>query len=910
MHPELDALCRRHDVSPALRAELEALLVRPTVPDTMVFDDTGSVVLKPPPPPRGEAAAVERGATASRVAGAVARSVGASEGDAPGPSTDERYEDLGPLGAGGMGEVRRVRDRTLHRTLARKVVHTALLEHPLALERFLEEARATAQLQHPAILPVHDLGQLPDGRLWFTMKEVRGRTLGEAIRDLHAASPAHWGRPSSGWTLRRVVSAFHTVCRAVAYAHARGVVHRDLKPENTMLGDHGEVYVLDWGLAKILGRPDLAAAAGDLDVVRSGRSLAGATRLGQVAGTPAYMAPEQARGEVDRIDARSDVYALGAMLYEILAGHPPYRGDARAVLQQALDGSPPPLLPALPHPDGDARPDPGERGGPPLPSELVAACERAMARSPDDRHPSAEALAKAVEDWLDGSRRREEALAVVARAAEKAPAASAVRAHAAALRTEAETALSDVPGWHPEEAKAPAWAKEDEAAALERRAALLELEEEQLLHGSLTHAPELPEAHAALAARYRAEHAAAEGARRDATRPEALLRQHLAALPEPHPDRDALARYLEGDGALTLHTDPPGAEVLLHSYELHNRRLVPRFERSLGHTPLDGVSVPMGSYLCVLRHPERAEVRYPVHLARQQHWDGIAPGDRAPTPIRLPAPGELGPEDCYVPAGWCLLGGDTMARGSLPRLRCWVDGHVFRRFPVTNRAYLVFLDDLVARGRTEEALRHAPRERGGTVGELGAIIYGFDGTRFSLRPDADGDLWEPEWPVFMVDWSCAAAYAAWEAERSGLPWQLPGELAWEKAARGVDGRWYPWGDAFDPSWSCMKESHPQHRSPAPVDSFPVDTSPYGVRGMAGNACDWCADVFAPEGPALDGSRVLASVPSTEPGGVVSRALRGGGWYNDAPSGRSAARSNDVPGVRNSRQGFRIARPAG
>jgi serine/threonine-protein kinase len=332
----------------------------------------------------------------------------------------------------------------------------------------------------------------------------------------------------------------------------------------------------------------------------------------------------------------------------------------------------------------------------------------------------------------------------------------------------------------------------------------------------------------------------------------------------------------------------------------------------------------MGSYLCVLQHPERAEVRYPVSIGRGEHWHGVPPEGGDPMPIPLPRPSELGPDDCYVPPGWFACGGDPHQETSLSARRIWVDGHIFGRFPVTNTQYLAFLDALVAEGRTEEALRHAPRERAGTAGEQGALIYGFDGTHFSLRPDADGDVWLPDYPVCMVDWHGAQAFAAWEAARTGQPWRLPGELAWEKAARGVDGRFYPWGDGFDPSWASMRRSHRGRMLPTAVGAFPIDESPYGIRDLAGSMLDWCGDVFAEAGPPAASARhAPATVAAGSPAGVRAgaaqgdvadaagqasdRVFRGGSWNNYASNLRASLRIRDHPSSRIDSLGFRLAR---
>ncbi len=826
-----------------------------------------------------------------------------------------RYDDLGPLGIGGMGEVRRAYDRQLGRTIALKIIHAPAMKQSGFVARFLEEAQATAQLQHPNIVPVYDLGELPDGRLWFTMQEVSGQTLGQVIAELHAVSQERWETPTSGWTLRRLVEALRQVCDGVSYAHSRGVVHRDLKPDNIMVGAHGEVLVLDWGLAKVLGKDDTKSNLEDLVPVQTDRSaaLSHPTMVGSVAGTPAYMPPEQALGNVTVIDARSDVYALGAILYELLAGRAPYLGDGAAdVLEQVRRGPPATLRRSRSQvPETELHGVLGQDEiprRPPLPAPLIRACERAMARSPDERYTGAGELANALQDWLDGAQRREDALAIVKQAVGKVPEAARLRQRASALRAEAAALLHGIELWRPEDDKAPGWAKDDAATALQKQAEIAELEEERLLQGSLTHAPDLPEAHAALAARYRSEHAAAEVDRIDATRADVLLRQHVQALPTNHPDRAGHVAYIRGDGALTLHTEPSGAAVELYRYTLRNRRLVAQHIRTLGVTPLTKVSLPMGSYLCVIKHTDYPDVQYPVHIERQQHWDGVPPGESEPQRIVLPTSSEIESDECYVPPGWFWSGGSAAARDSLPRRRLWVGARIFQRFPVTNRMFLQFLDDLVAQAKSEDALLHAPRERAGTAGELGALICGFDGRHFTLRPDADGDIWEPEYPISMVTWHAATAYSRWYSERTGQPWRLPLELEWEKAARGVDGRMYPWGDQFDPSWACMKESHAGRFLPSVVDTFPVDISPYGVRGMAGNSADWCMDSFLAGGGTILSGRVSVVAEEKTESAPGYRVLRGGGWFNAASELGAANRRYLDSSYRGFDISFRLVRP--
>jgi serine/threonine-protein kinase len=241
-----------------------------------------------------------------------------------------RLQLFGEIARGGMGAILRGRDVDLGRELAVKVLLKSNQGHPEVVRRFIEEAQIGGQLQHPGVVPVYELGAFADRRPYFAMKLVRGQTLAELLAE----------RPGSAADLPRFLSIFEQVCQTIAYSHARGVIHRDLKPSNVMVGAFGEVQVMDWGLATVLRQgndadqvepePETESA---VSTVRSG-SADGASLAGSVLGTPSYMAPEQARGELDQVDERSDVFGLGAILCEILTGKPAFLGSDRQEIHE------------------------------------------------------------------------------------------------------------------------------------------------------------------------------------------------------------------------------------------------------------------------------------------------------------------------------------------------------------------------------------------------------------------------------------------------------------------------------------------------------------------------------------------------------------------------------------------------
>ncbi len=742
----------------------------------------------------------------------------------------DRYQVVGLLGVGAMGRVLQVHDGELRRDVAMKVVHGRASD--AARSRFLAEAQATAQLEHPRIVPVYDVGWLDAHTTYYTMRIVRGDTLKTVFRTAHAQGhPSDDGAPIG---LRRLVGLVGDTAHAIAYAHSRGVLHRDLKPSNIMVGDFDQTMVVDWGLAKVLGavrEPASAHPTPSVDTTRVADAT-NATVMGTITGTPAYMAPEQARGDIDSLGPPVDVFALGCILFEALTGRTPYqRANRLEQMAAVLDGPPPSAA---------------EVTSQPLPPELVELCRQCLMHDPAERLANGSAVAAAIDSWMDGARRRAQAQELVDKADRLASDLADRRELTRRTAHQAQELFRSLAPNAPVVQKQEGWAAEDRAKTLHQQSEVLEAEVLTSLHAALRLAPDLGGAKRRLADLYHAKHLDRERSRdpAGAATVEVLLRAH--------DDDDRYAAYLSGRGTVTLVTEPAGADVQVFRYELENRLLVSRRKETLGKTPLAEIELPMGSYMLVLTHPECASVAYPVCIRRAGAWHGIPPGADAPQAVILPAAGELGPDDIYVPAGWFTFGGRH-----IPLEDTWLDAMVVQKFPVTNRQYIAFLDDLVATGRTDDALRCVPRQ-----GRLhdSPMQYAFDGRRFSLVADDDGDVWCPEYPVVFVSWDSAVEYARWWSATTAQPWRLPTEVEWEKFARGVDGRRLPWGEHHDPSWSCVMQSHIGRPLPQVVDSFPTDVSVYGIRGVAGNVEQWCANLYdrsTPLRPGLtDGRRAI------------------------------------------------------
>ncbi len=784
--------------------------------------------------------------------GPTGRSPGARTG--PFAPAAEKYAVEARLGMGGMGEVLLVSDRDLRRTVAMKVMRAELAGSPAHRLDFVAEAQATSQLEHPGIPPVHDIGISPGGEIFFTMKLVRGRTLREVLKDLLV------GRREARqeFSLHRLVTVLERVAEAVHFAHEKGVIHRDLKPENVMLGDYGEVHVMDWGIAKVAGREDGTGA--EERVTTDGTDSGMHTLDGTVKGTPAYMSPEQASGAAASVDRRSDVYALGALLYEMLTLYPAFEG--REILPRVRRGEFVPVESRNPKREA--------------PAPLAATCRRAMARLPGERHPTARELAEEIRAWLDGTseraRRHQEAEALAMFGKEASARHERLQAELAAAEEGAEAEEGRFPASRPVAEKRPLYEARERVVHLRREAVLAFAETTRLFEGALLAEEENTTARGALADLWARRLLDAE---RRADGDEAAYALTMIG----RYDDGRHAALVKGDGSLALETDPPGAEAVLFRFSERDGVLVPGEERALGAAPLGPVPLPMGSYLVLLRLPGFREVRYPVQVTRGRAWVGR---------VRMRTDAEIGEGFVLVPEGPFLYG---EGKGQRPLA---LPDFAIARHPVTFAEYAEFLAACEAAAGPAAALERLPRTPGDgpfmertAPGAWHPTPNNCEGPTRERCIRAFGPDFEMRLPVSGVSHDDALAWCAWKSRATGRQWRLPTEEEREKASRGVDGRRFPWGEVADASLAKCRDSRDEHPQPEPVGAFPTATSVYGMGDAAGNFFDWTDSWFDARG--------------------TFKALRGGSWVSEVAILRCAYRFWREPAGRTGIFTFRPAR---
>ncbi len=751
----------------------------PKKPESGPVDTKSKIAMaptQPPPPPREEE---------------------------PGP----RYVFMNELGRGGMGRVDEVFDGMLGRSIAQKC---ALPDGGDAYANMLvSEAQTCAQLEHPAIVPVYDIGVAPDGSPYYTMRRVRGRTLHDVLRDID--KPA----------LRaQLLTILRQVCLAVDYAHSRGVVHRDLKPENVIVGEFGEVYVLDWGIAELLEGSDVKRARKEKFS----------------AGSPGYMAPEQITGAP--VTARTDVFALGVMLFEGLSGLRLFKDEDHESLVSRATGD------FTAH----AFVPPGALGS----SHLEALVRTCIETDPDRRPGSARFIADAIDEHLDGERarieREQEADAFVLEGANVYDTFVALDKESKRLMEDAEEELAAIAPWESVEVKQPAWDRQAKARRIASEAARTLARAETAFLRALGRVEDHEEARAGMAWLHfkQFEEAERQG---DAERMAQQL--DLARAYDDGP----LALELSNHGALVVSCSHPDAKLELAKYETRGWLFELGTPRPLAHGEV--AHVEAGSWVVTARLGDK-QLRAPVLVGRAARHE-----------LHL----ELGAL-ATLPKGMILIpGGPFLALGPTRQARMQpytLPDFAIGEFPVTLGDYTKFLDAL----SSEERNRRIPRSPDGKIRWLEQ-----DGREWRVSDElVEGDARkrvppgrELDLPAMSVSWFDAVAYARWLSAQLGCGFRLPTSLEWDKAARGVDGRPFPMGLRFDPCLAKLRESRPESSQPELVGAFPLDVSPYGVRDLAGGVHDWTATIMG------DATQPKLEEEDRQETHALQAVIRGGAW---------------------------------
>ncbi|HET6612879.1 MAG TPA: bifunctional serine/threonine-protein kinase/formylglycine-generating enzyme family protein [Kofleriaceae bacterium] len=752
----------------------------------------------------------------------------------PLPSGDDRYHTLRIIGTGGSGEVTECIDTVLGRRVALKAIKPEMVDDARAQRVLDRESQVTSTLEHPNIIPVYDAGIRSAGDRYYVMRLVSQPSL----EDILARVAAGDLEIAEQYALGRLLRHFMQVCQAVDYAHSRGVIHCDLKPANILLGEFGEVLLVDWGLAYSV--EDQSGFRG---------------------GTPGYMAPEQMDPACSAFDARTDVFALGAILYEILSLQPAFAGVSVASIFDEMEPDETGHLSLVP---------PSERAPDlDIPPVLDAICMRALEYKREARFSSAREMAAAIETFLDRKQeleRRQREADLRAKEGDEL----AERYHELVeMRPDQLAKLASVramlKSWDPPDKKRVLWDAEDRIAVTDSlrvrtlQAAVAAYEQALELIGGHR------QARRGLAKLYWSELRHAQERRDDLNQIyfEGLVRQY---------DEGMLISSLRGKGFLSVEA-PTGASLFLETLKERHRRLVTVGQPRALEQPVAGLALATGSYVLCAATGDGKTVRHPLLIRSGREYHLQVEVARAAT---------LADGDIMIPAGPALLGGDPQAPAAGELREVTVPAFAIGKWPVVFRDYLAFIADCIATGQDVTEL--LPQNRSD------APYWEHTGDGFVPRflpaiPDGVDPI---SLPAFGITATAARAYADWVSAKTGHRYRLPTEIEWEKAARGADGRAFPWGDRFDATFCKMRESRPGPPMPEPADAFPLDQSPYGVCALAGTVAEWV-------------------IPTGAGDGDLRFASRGGAWCDWEIDCRPSAQRSYFASERSARLGFRLVR---
>ncbi len=782
------------------------------------------------------------------------------------------FSNMGEIGRGGTGLVMGATDAALGRLVAVKLLlpdYRFSREH---IERIVREARATAQLEHPNIVPMHSLGVDKKYGVYFTMKKLQGDTLRNILRQLRDGNPEYI--LEYPWT--KLLAIFLKACQGVSYAHSKGVIHRDLKPENILVGKYGEVTIIDWGLVRkmkpVKTSVDISSDRGFTveknegkeEIRFAGKEHSNLTVDDFINGTPRYMAPEQAVGWNSKLDHRCDIYAMGVIMYDILTFHNPFENlkIESEVLNAVSNGTY--LAPRQTKPNGKN-----------ISPELEAICLKAMALERENRYQS---ITDLIHDIYNQQSERSVTAyqapwhAHLVKWSKRNPlkVAVLVGAFMAVLASAFSVLLLD----HFSYRKSISQIQELRASGknslqelgkmLDDRALLLQnlplfsslagyevtanlkIEEKEselvtvydqaylLLNGLSTISQQRPLVNAIRQEIIieRLEFARKYQRMGEINRWLSMARTEFGtnfqySNGEMFAFLNAIDKFCRGDCQLQIVSQPFGAEVEIfpvlldsvdNSLKLSAESLkMPLLSRQAGKYPL-----PKGNYLLKFFLPDRSVVLYPLYLQHGETLDVV---------VQIPR--VIPPEMVYVPGGRCLLGGKA-SQSTLFRNANIPSFFILEREVIFSE-YLEFwlsLDNESERAR-RQSLVHLSEGNYNPVPAWspdGQLIEGLSATN----------------PVVGITAESAMAYCQWLGRKLGRNCRLPSADEWEKAARGVDGRLFPWGNFFDSSKSFVRENLQAGMTWgrwAPPRQFPGDLSIYGAFDMAGNVREWTGTVF-------------------------------------------------------------------
>ena len=775
-------------------------------------------------------------------------------------SSMEKFTNLKAIGAGGTASIISAYEAALGREVAIKVLRPEYRKNPKFLERFIREARATAQIAHPNIVPIHEIGVMENAGIFFTMKKINGETLKDIIDKVRYGNH----RYMSEYPLRRLLEIFISACQGVAFAHSKGIIHRDLKPENVMVGDYGEVLVLDWGLVKHIKdktpeinfpeQPDIM-----LDIKSGGMQTAD----GAISGTPLFMSPEQAEGDTKSIDHKTDIYSLGTILYSILT-------HCGAPFDDTLDSS---EILALVAKGDFVRPS---KRTPKLKisRELEAICLKAMSSSKHDRYPDVKSLIADIRDYQYGFTvsacpaplpmklwkllLRHPAISAVIAAIIVISAGyistnllfmharfTTIRDAASSYITDGTSAYTKALSIHNElyaiENSRISSEKTPREKKLEEKLRSLEIEMENNYSTALMLYSSVPPAYEnnsnvengfRKVMKNRIEYSLMAEDYQQTRRWLDLLQIWLGKKYQNIRDRDStiideineIEKAITGETILTIKTIPVNAELEL--YKISNeedKSQMPAAARKLGTSPLAGIKMTYGSYMIKVSSPHAQEFVYPLFVSR-----GIQTRS-----ITIEIPNKIPPGTVYVPSGEFLTGGIN-SRGL--RLRTIaIAGFFIKKDEVTFAEYLKFWKSI-----------KSPADK---LKFSGKIRLDEDDRCFLDAWDDNGKLLyglKEDRPVIGVTIEAAKAYCKWLSARTGYDIRLPAAEEWEKAARGVDAREYVWGNSYHENYAYTIENESARKKYgnwAPPGSFPKDVSIYGVNDMEGNVREMTTSKF-------------------------------------------------------------------